>query len=68
MKVTLEFDGIEEQEEYNNALNGWRYRAILHDIKDMIRSKDKYTDEESISLDELRLYIADKTNEYEVSI
>ena len=34
----------------------------------MIRSKDKYTDEESISLDELRLYIADKANEYEVSI
>jgi hypothetical protein len=68
MKVILEFDGIEEQEQYNNALNGWRYRAILYDITQMIRSKDKYTDEESISLDELRLYIADKTNEYEVSI
>jgi hypothetical protein len=68
MKVILEFNGIEEQEEYQNALNGSRYRAILIDIKDMIRSKDKYTDEESISLDELRLYIADKSNEYEVSI
>jgi hypothetical protein len=68
MKVILEFNGIEEQEDYHNALNGWRYRAILHDIKEMIRSKDKYTDEESISLDELRLYIADKSNEYEVSI
>jgi hypothetical protein len=68
MKVILEFNGIEEQEEYQNAINGWRYRAILNDIKDMIRSKDKYTDEESISLDELRLYIADKSNEYEVSI
>jgi hypothetical protein len=68
MKVILEFNGIEEQEEYQNALNGWRYRAILHDIKQMIRSKDKYTDEESISLDELRLYIADKSNEYEVTL
>ena len=68
MKVILEFNGVEEQEDYHNALNGWRYRAILHDIKEMIRSKDKYTDEESISLDELRLYIADKSNEYEVSI
>jgi hypothetical protein len=68
MKVILEFNGIEEQEEYQNALNGWRYKAILHDIKQMIRSKEKYTDEESISLDELRLYIADKSNEYEVAI
>jgi len=68
MKVILEFNGIEEQEEYQNALNGWRYRAVLYDITQMIRSKDKYTDEESISLDELRLYIADKVNEYEVSI
>jgi hypothetical protein len=68
MKVILEFNGIEEQEEYQNALNGSRYRAILYDITQMIRSKDKYTDEESISLDELRLYIADKSNEYEVSI
>jgi hypothetical protein len=68
MKVILEFDGIEEQEEYRTALDGWKYRAVLIDLKEMIRSKDKYTDEESISLDELRLYIADKANEYEVSI
>jgi hypothetical protein len=68
MKVTLEFDGIEEQEEYRTALDGWKYRAVLCDIKEMIRSKDKYTDEESISLDELRLFISDKANEYEVSI
>jgi hypothetical protein len=68
MKVILEFDGSEEQEEYQNALNGWKYRAIVNDIRQMIRSKEKYTEEETISLDELRLYIADKANEYEVSI
>lgn len=68
MKVILEFDGTEEQEAYQNALNGWKYRAIIYDITQMIRSKDKYLDEETISLDELRLYIADKSNEYEVPI
>jgi hypothetical protein len=68
MKVTLEFDGIEEQEEYRTALDGWKYRAILYDIKEMIRSKDKYTDEESISLDELRQYLVDKISEYSVEI
>ena len=46
MKVILEFDGSEEQEEYNNAINGWKYRAIVNDIRQMIRSKEKYTEEE----------------------
>jgi hypothetical protein len=68
MKVTLEFDGIEEQEEYRTALDGWKYRAVLYDIKEMIRSKDKYTDEESISLDELRQYLVDKLSEYSIEI
>ena len=68
MKITLEFDGSEEQEEYRTALDGWKYRSILNDIREMIRSKEKYLDEETISLDELRLFIADKANEYEVSI
>jgi len=68
MKVILEFDGLEEQEEYQNALNGWKYRAIVNDIRQMVRSKEKYTEEETISLDELRQYLVDKLSEYEVSI
>ena len=68
MKVILEFDGNEEQEEYQNALNGWKYRAIVNDIREMIRSKEKYTEEETISLVELRQYLVDKLDEYEVSI
>jgi hypothetical protein len=68
MKVILEFDGLEEQEEYQNALNGWKYRAIVNDIRQMIRSKEKYTEEGTISLVELRQYLVDKLDEYEVSI
>jgi hypothetical protein len=68
MKVILEFNGIEEQEEYQNALNGWRYRAIVNDIRQMIRSKEKYTEEETISLVELRQYLVDKLDEYEVTL
>jgi hypothetical protein len=68
MKVILEFDGIEEQEAYNNALNGTKYRSLLYDITRMIRSKEKYLDEDTITLDELRQFIFDKANEYEVSI
>jgi hypothetical protein len=68
MKVILEFDGSEEQEEYQNALNGWKYKSILNDIRQMIRSKEKHTEEETISLDELRQYLFDKLSEYEVSI
>jgi hypothetical protein len=68
MKVLIEFDGNEEQEEYQNALNGWKYKAIVSDIRQMIRSKEKYLDEETISLEELRQFLVDKLNEYEVSI
>jgi hypothetical protein len=68
MKVILEFDGVEEQEQYRTALDGWKYQAILNDIRQMIRSKEKYTDEESISLDELRQYLVDKLSEYSVEI
>ncbi len=68
MKVTLEFDGSEEQEEYRTALDGWKYRAILNDMREMIRSKEKYLDEETISLEELRQYLVDKLSEYEISL
>jgi hypothetical protein len=68
MKVILEFDGSEEQEEYRTALDGWKYRLILNDIREMIRSKEKYLDEETITLDELRQYLVDKLSEYEVHL
>jgi hypothetical protein len=68
MKVIIEFDGNEEQEEYRTALDGWKYRSIINDIREMIRSKEKYLDEETISLEELRQYLVDKLSEYEVSI
>jgi hypothetical protein len=68
MKVIIEFDGNEEQEEYRTALDGWKYRSILNDIREMIRSKEKYLDEETISLEELRQFLVDKLSEYEVSI
>ena len=66
MKVTLEFNGLEEQEEYNDAMNGWKYKAIITDIKDMVRSKIKYENKNEINLEELRTYIFDKINEYNV--
>ena len=68
MKIIIEFDGSEEQEEYRTALDGWKYRSILNDIREMIRSKEKYLDEETISLEELRQFLVDKLNEYEVNI
>jgi hypothetical protein len=68
MKVTLEFDGTEEQEEYRTALDGWKYKAIVSNIREMIRSKEKYLDEETITFVELRQFLVDKLDEYEVTI
>ena len=33
MKAILEFNLPEEQEAYNDALNGWKWRKILQDLE-----------------------------------
>ena len=32
MKVTLEFDGHDEREEYENAINGGKYKGQIEDM------------------------------------
>lgn len=41
-KVTLEFDATEEQEEILTAINGWKYKAVVDDIFEFLRSTWKY--------------------------
>ena len=44
MKATLEFDLPEETEEFETASNGWRYKSILCELDNYLRSKVKYED------------------------
>jgi hypothetical protein len=42
MKVTLEFDGIEEQDDVRTALDGYRWKLAMWDLDQGLRSTTKY--------------------------
>ena len=42
MKVTLEFDGIEEQDNIREALDGYKWKSVVWDIDQLLRKTTKY--------------------------
>jgi hypothetical protein len=42
-KVTLEFDSVEESDEIQDALNGWRWRTAMWDLDQNLRNTTKYS-------------------------
>ena len=42
MKVTLEFDGEEEQEDLQLALNGYKWKLAIWDLDQHLRETTKY--------------------------
>jgi hypothetical protein len=43
-KVTLEFDPIEDREEMESALNGAKWKMLVWDLDQHLRSELKYND------------------------
>ena len=43
MKATLSFTLPEDEGEFQNAINGGKYAAVIDDIKMAFRDKDKYS-------------------------
>jgi hypothetical protein len=41
-KVTLEFDLIEEREDMEAAINGWKWKMMVWDLDQHLRSELKY--------------------------
>lgn len=41
-KVILEFDSIEEQDEIQSALNGYKWKLAMWDLDQLLRSTEKY--------------------------
>lgn len=41
-KVILEFDSVEESDEIQDALNGWRWRNAMWDLDQNLRNTTKY--------------------------
>jgi len=43
-KVILEFDSFEEKDDIDMAINGYKYRLVLWDLDQHLRSETKYND------------------------
>jgi hypothetical protein len=41
-KVILEFDSIEEQDDIQSALNGYKWKLAMNDLDDLLRETEKY--------------------------
>jgi hypothetical protein len=54
MKVYLEFDMPMETDDYDDAIKGWRYRAIIDEFYEALRRASKYEDVKSMTIDEIR--------------
>lgn len=42
MKITLEFDGVEESDDARTALDGYKWKMSIWDLDQMLRSTTKY--------------------------
>ena len=45
MKATLEFNLPEESQEFRTAINGWKFKSVLNEINEDLRSKIKWQDD-----------------------
>ena len=57
-KIILEFDPTEDREEMETAINGWKWKMLVWDLDQHLRSELKYngniTDEEYGVLEKIR--------------
>ena len=75
-KVIIEFDSVEEQDDINMALNGYKYSVILHQLDNDLRSITKHgvyknreaTSEEIDLAQDLRDSIQSYLSEFNLSI
>ena len=75
-KVILEFDSLEEQDDINMALNGYKYSVILHQLDNDLRCITKYgvyknrdaTEQEMDLAQDLRDSIQSYLSEFNLSL
>jgi hypothetical protein len=54
MKATLEFNLPDDQEDFNDAVNGQRWRLMVWDFDQYLRSELKYNDK--LSSEQYKVY------------
>ena len=76
MKITLEFDSIEEQDDARTALDGYKWKMAMWDLDQLLRSTTKYgsfenrtaTEAERDMADKIRDAIRDILNEHNLNL
>ena len=71
MKAVLEFSLPEDQYDFDTAADGWKYRSVLCDIDDFLRSKLKYEElapGEGGAYDKTRTELWNLLNEHKLDI
>ena len=71
-KAMLKFDLPEEQSEFNCAISGSDYKAVLEEVLQMLRSKIKYNDdlspEQRETYAQVREWIFDLVRDFNISL
>ena len=76
MKVTIEYDGYEEKEELQTALDGYKWKGIVWDLDQELRKITKYgfvgqreaTEQERESAEMLREELRRLLNQWELNL
>ena len=76
MKIILEFDSIEEQDDARVALDGYKWKIAMWDLDQLLRSTTKYgsfenrtaTEAERDMAEKLRDAIRDILNEHNLNL
>lgn len=59
MKATLEFNLPEEDQEHQDALYGSRWRSVVFELDQRLRSRDKHGGDKPVRPSEIRNWIRD---------
>lgn len=68
MEVIIKFTQQDGEEDYLTALNGWKYKLVLFDLMNLLRSHEKGWSNEEFSTDLVRQFIIDKLEEHTINL
>lgn len=68
MEVIIKFNNQDDEEDYLTALNGWKYKLVLFELMNLLRSHEKGWSNEEFSTDLVRQFIIDKLEEHTINL
>jgi hypothetical protein len=68
MEVIIKFNNQDGEEDYLTALSGWKYKLVLFELMNLIRSHEKGWSNEEFSTDLVRQFIIDKLEEHTINL